>query len=100
MTKMSKLFLCMTSPILILILITKVLGNAGKLCFGLRIKKKKRGIKLPTPLIEKLRRKKIISSIISTLCVHDPQNPNIETLKNNLVTLKADIIDAVLLYVT
>ena len=75
--------------------ITKVLGNAGKLCFGLKIKKKKRGTKLPTPLIEKLRRKKIISSRISTLCVHDPQNPDIETLKNDLVTLKADIKDAV-----
>ena len=75
--------------------IPKVLGNAGKLCFGLKVKKKKRGTKPPTPLIKKLRRKKIISSIISTLCVHDPQNPDIETLKNNLVTLKADIIDAV-----
>ena len=75
--------------------ITRSLKETGKKCFNLKVKKKKRGLTLPKPLIDKIKLKNDLSLRLAHLHQHplvcenlhlDPQD-----VEDDLTSLKAEI---------
>ena len=71
--------------------ITHCIKESGKQNFGLKIRKKKSGVRLPRPVIEKLKNKNVLARTVHQARVQ--QSPHVETLQADLDTLKAEIKD-------
>ena len=73
--------------------ITHCINESGKKSFGLKVKKRKHGQKLPRHITDKLKPKQVLSRNLHHARLQ--HNPNVETLQADLNLMKAEIKDLI-----
>lgn len=77
--------------------VTDTINTSALQSLGLKVKKKKKGVKLPTFIIKILKRKNLLSSSLSS-ARHNPQNHDLPAMELELDTLKTEIKDHISKY--
>ena len=75
--------------------LSEKINESGKQCFGLKVRKKKKGLKLPKPILDKIKLKNEIAKQLHHLHHYtgSPNPSHLDVLQQNLSTVKSEIKD-------